>query len=98
MNWFKKASLQILGKNDHENMGRSSHIWWEAIRLKNGETIYDPDCNHWRLFSLYNRYIGGINNIESIGLLGGDGVYTITKRGNEVKQYFISDWERFKEL
>jgi len=89
MNWYKKASLYILGKKDHEWMG-NPHAYWEAIRLKNGEILYDPHCNHWSLFATYRNYIGDISNVESIGLLGGDGNYTIKRRGSEVKNYFFS--------
>jgi len=89
MNWYKKASLYILGKNDHKWMGKSPNIGWEAIRLKNGEILYDPNCNHWSLFSTYKNYIGDISNIESIGLLGGYGDYTIKRKGEEVKEYFF---------
>lgn len=88
MNWYKKATLQILGKDDHEWMG-NSNVWWEAFRLKNGEIIYDSQCNHWTLYASYIRYIGGISNIESIGLLGGDGNYTIKRRGSEVEGYLL---------
>ena len=90
MNWYKRANLHILGKNDHEWMGKFPNAWWEAIRLKNGEILYDPQCNHWSLFARYGRYIKDISNIESLGLLGGDGAYTIKKRGSEVENYFFS--------
>jgi len=90
MNWYKKASLHILGKNDHEWMG-NPHANWEAIRLKNGEIMYDEQCNHWSLFATYRSYIGDMKNIESIGLLSGDGTYLIKRRGGEVKSYFEGD-------
>ena len=89
MNWYKKAYLCILGKQDAPDMGKDARFFWEAIRLKNGETVYDTSAgNHWRLYALASRYIGGIENIESIGFLDGMGTYTVKVKGDEAKSYF----------
>ena len=70
--------------------GETPSIILVSYPSKNGEILYDPDCNHWSLYANYHNYIGGIDNIESIGLLGGAGDYSIKRRRFEVRDYFES--------
>lgn len=84
MNWYKQSS--ILRPN--ETLNEDPHLWYEAIRLKNGDIIYDQALNHWHLLNKYSHLINS-NNVESIGLLGGDGIYQIKKRGKEAVDYLF---------
>lgn len=85
MNWFKKISeiLEI-----YETIDKTDpRLYFEAIKLKDGRIIYDRVFNHWALYYRYHNIIGKIDNIESLGQLSGDGIYTASKYGQEVEEY-----------
>ena len=86
MNWYKKASnnFYILGKRDSDyittdnpNLAQIA----EAIRLKNGEIIYGEGngymLSHWELYLIAKKYIGSTKDMESLGYISPDGVYTV---------------------
>lgn len=91
MNWYKKIAKVL---EPTETLNGHDCIWYEAIRLKDGRILYDKVANHWMVYSKYFRpYIKKVTNIESTGLLGGDGVYQVKMRGEEAWDYLVPNWE-----
>ena len=95
MNWYKKISEII---QPGKTISPDPTIWsqegqyFEAIRLNDGTIIYDPHYNHWEIFFRYEYEIGVIDNIESIGKIEEDGVYTKFRTTEDSRQYFQTSY------
>lgn len=74
MNWYEKIKIaKVLLPT--ETLEGPLNVQYEAIRLIDGRIIYDEKVNHWELYYRNSNIIGKITRIESVGYLGGDGVY-----------------------
>ena len=91
MNWYKKIAKILMPT---ETLPGTPDIYYEAIRLNDGRILYDQTCNHWALYSTHFQFIKKVTNIESTGLLGGDGVYQVKMIGEEAWNYLVPGWEK----
>lgn len=86
MNWYRSIKFaKVLFPT--ETLDAPTHMTYEAIRLNDGRIIYEEYSNHWELFYQNYHIIEGLENIESIGWLSGDGSYEVKRQGQEARDY-----------
>ena len=87
MNWYKKIITGEILTPGETLEGYHPNYWFEAMQLKDGTIIYEKVLNHYALYWRNIRFVGDINNVDSIGLLGGDGIYQVKLKGEEARDY-----------
>jgi len=85
MNWYKKAKLNKESKIVNLDESPIPSSTTEALKLKDGNILYDYDLElgHWGLLEeLIKRYIS-LSDFESVGFVNTNGKYSPFVKGDK---------------